>query len=351
MSLELIGTMVRPTTLRPRRIAPMLAAAVLVLFAAIAAVAAAVAYGGPRPIAPLASINSPFANVDFSGLPPAQRYTARDGATLAWYGYLPTALDTGAPVRRVVLVHGSSSRARSLHVLASALAAQGYAVAALNMRGHGDSGPRGQVAYIGQLEDDVADFLRAVPHAGPQTLMGFSAGGGFALRFAGSARQGLFDHYVLLAPFLHHTAPTARPDTGGWASIGMPRLVALTLLNRAGVAHWNHLPVLRFALDEVSRAALTPSYSYNLAMNFRPHDDYVQDIRNAQGSVRVVAGQEDELFHAERYAALFSSAGKDVPVVLVPGTNHIGLTLDAHAVAAVAREAAPAPPPRSAAAS
>lgn len=346
ISIGLLGTMVRPTTLRRRRrVAPMLLTAFLTLLACTAVLAAAIAWGGPRDIQPLASINDPFAGVDWRGIPGTQRYSARDGTSLAWYSYPATTTATkGEPVRRVVLVHGSSSRAHSIHVLARALAAQGYAVAALDMRGHGESGERGQLAYIGQLEDDVEDFLNAVPHPGPQTLMGFSSGGGFALRFAGSARQGLFDHYVLLAPFLHQDAPTSRPDTGGWASVGLPRLVALTLLNRAGVTRWNGLPVLRFALDDASRAGLTPSYSYHLATNFRPHDDYESDIRNARGSLCIVAGQDDELFHADRYAAVFESAGKRVPVTLVPGANHIGLTLNPQAAASVARHACAAAP-------
>lgn len=341
ISLGLLGTMARPSLLRQRRITPMLVTFALVLIASVAVLASALAFGGPRDIAPLASVNDPFDGVDFSRAPPAQRYTARDGTPLAWYSYAPApgATAEGAPVRRVVLVHGSSSRARSLHVLASALAAQGHAVAALDMRGHGESGPRGRVAYIGQLEDDVEDFLKAVPHSGPQTLMGFSAGGGFALRFAGDHRQGRFDHYVLLSPFIHQDAPTARPDTGGWAAVGVPRLIALTLLNRAGITQWNHLPVLRFALDEASRAGLTPSYSYSLAMNFRPQLDYATNIRSAHGSVCIVVGQDDELFHADRYAAQFAQAGKTVPVTLVPGVNHMGLTLDAQAVTVVARHA------------
>lgn len=224
--------------------------AALLLTAAIAGLAAAIAWGGPKDIPPLASFNNPFKDVDYSNVPPAQRYTARDGTSLAWHGYTPaggaggTGASASAPLRRVVLVHGSSARGQSNHVLAQALAAAGYAVASLDMRGHGESGPRGQAAYIGQMEDDIEDFLRAVPHAGPQTLMGFSAGGGFALRFAGSARQGLFDRYVLLSPFLHHNAPTSRPDSGGWVSVGLPRMIAVTLINQVGITRWNHLPVL-----------------------------------------------------------------------------------------------------------
>ena len=42
-------------------------AAVLVLL--VLALIAALAFGGPKPIAPLASINAPFKNVDFSDVP------------------------------------------------------------------------------------------------------------------------------------------------------------------------------------------------------------------------------------------------------------------------------------------
>lgn len=308
----------------------------------VAALAAALAWGGPRDIAPLASINAPFQKADFRSVPPPQHYTARDGVRLAWHAY-PAAAAAGAtaerPAGRVVLVHGSSARAQSMHLLAQALVEKGYDVVALDMRGHGGSGPRGQAAYIGQLEDDVEDFLRAVPHAGPQTLMGFSAGGGFALRFAGSARQSLFDRYVLLAPYLHHNAPTERGGSGGWASVGIPRIVALAVLTRAGITRWNDLPVLRFALAPAARSLLTPSYSYTLATNFRPHDDYRSDIRQARGPLCILAGEEDELFHAERYAEVFAQAGKPVPVTLLPGVNHVGLTLDRGAVQAIAARA------------
>ena len=331
------------TPLPRRRYAMFIAATLLTaVLAALAGLAAAIAWGGPKDIPPLASINNPFKDVDYSNVPPAQRYTARDGASLAWHSYSPAGAAPDAPQRRVVLVHGSSARGQSNHVLAQALAAAGYAVASLDMRGHGASGPRGQAAYIGQMEDDIEDFLRAVPHAGPQTLMGFSAGGGFALRFAGSARQGLFDRYVLLSPFLHHNAPTSRPDSGGWASVGLPRMIAVTLINQFGITRWNHLPVLRFALNDVARELLTPHYSYTVATNFRPHNDYLADIRNARGTVCIVAGQDDELFYADRFADLFAQAGKPVPVTLVPCVNHMGLTLDAQAIATVARLACPA---------
>lgn len=314
--------------MKPKTLALATFAAVALVFTVLAA---AVAFGGPGPIAPLASINQPFANVDYSAVPPAQRFTARDGTALAWLHYPATRPDA----RRIVLVHGSSANARSLHPLAQALAASGFHVAALDMRGHGGSGPRGQASYIGQLEDDVEDFMRAVPHAGPSTLLGFSSGGGFVLRFAGGTRQALFDRYVLLSPFLHHKSPTARANDGGWVSVGLPRYIALTLINAGGISAWNHLPVLRFGLNEKAMKFLTPTYSFTLATSFRPRDDYQGDIRNARGDLRIVAGREDELFDASQFAAVFAGAGKTVPVTLVNGVNHIGLTLEPRALQAV----------------
>ncbi len=53
---------------------------------------------------------------------------------------------------------------------------------------------------------------------------------------------------------------------------------------------------------------------------------------------RVVAGADDEVFYAGRFARVFKSAGKDVPVMLVPGVGHIRLTLKPIAIDAAIAE-------------
>jgi alpha-beta hydrolase superfamily lysophospholipase len=123
-------------------------------------------------------------------------------------------------------------------------------VYALDIRGHGASVPKGQIAFIGQLESDLQSFVQAVQPPSPSTLIGFSSGGGFVLRVAASEMQSAFDSYLLLAPYLGHTAPNYRPDSGGWVSVGVPRIVALNALNAVGIRYWKDLPVLRFALTE-----------------------------------------------------------------------------------------------------
>jgi len=310
------------------------------LAAAAGALALALVFGGPAQPAPMASFNEPFRRVDFSDLPAASRYSARDGARLAYRVY-PAA---GEARGGVVLVHGSAASGATLHVLAKGLAAAGFAAYALDIRGHGDSGRRGQIGYVGQLEDDLEDFLGAVRPPRPTTLAGFSAGGGFALRFAGSARQKLFSSYLLLSPFLSAASPTFRPGAGGWVRLGLARIIAITLLDAIGVRACNGLTVFRFALDGEARELLTPAYSFALARNFQPHWDYRADLRAAGQPLSLIAGREDEVFHAERYAAAFQSAGKDIPVTLLPGLGHVALTLDPAAVrAAVAGVEAMAP--------
>jgi pimeloyl-ACP methyl ester carboxylesterase len=304
---------------------------VAVFVIASLAIALAIFFGGPSPIAARLSINDPFKNLDYSALPQVQRYKARDGAALAYRHYMANpAADASFKNRRIVLVHGSSASSASMHTMSQALSKAGYTVDALDMRGHGDSGMRGHIGYIGQLEDDITDFMRTAPYTGPNTLLGFSAGGGFVLRFSASEQAALFDRYLLLAPFLVQ-APTNRPNSG-WASVGIPRIVALTILNKFGITRWNDLPVTQFALNDEAKKFLTASYSYALATNFGAHLDYALDIATSPKNLKLIVGADDELMFPERYADVFTQAGKSIPIVIVPNAGHIGVTLNAPAL-------------------
>jgi alpha-beta hydrolase superfamily lysophospholipase len=312
----------------------------------VAALASVIVWGGPDTLPPMPSINDPFRAVDFSDLPPVARFTARDGTSLAYRAYPPAATIPGKG--SVVLIHGSSASSSSLHVLAKAFAAAGFQVYALDVRGHGASGTKGQIGYIGQLEDDLADFMRAVSPAPPSTLVGFSSGGGFALRFAGGDRQQLFQSYLLLSPFLSQDAPTYRPGSGGWVSVGVPRIIGLSLLNGLNIHALDHLVVLRFALSDQAKTILTPEYSYALETNFRPQRDYQANLRAMRQPCQVMVGADDEVFYADRFAEVFRQAGANIPVEVVPGMDHIQLTLSPRALAAEiqAVENLQAEPPR-----
>jgi alpha-beta hydrolase superfamily lysophospholipase len=300
----------------------------------VVALTAAIAFGGPESPVPMASINNPFKSVDSSDLPPLRRYKADDGSALAYRHYAPAA---DKPRGSVVLVHGSSASSNSMHLLAKAFAGAGYDAYALDIRGHGASGVKGRIDYIGQLEDDLAAFVKDVPLTRPATLAGFSSGGGFVLRFAGSQRQDNFQSYLLLSPFLSPDAPNYRPGSGGWVNVGIPRVIGLMVLNRLGIRAFNGLPVTNFALGEEAKAFLTPAYSFSLAANFQPQRDYEANIRAVHLPVAVVAGASDEVFVTENLEGIFRKQGQPWPVTLLPGIGHIPLTLDASAVGASVR--------------
>lgn len=303
-----------------------------VVSGAAALLALGLYFGGPRAIAAKTSINAPFKSLDYRSMPATQRYGARDGAALAYRHY---ASSVAKSPQRIVLIHGSSASSRSMHPLAAALAAAGFSVDALDIRGHGESGERGQISYVGQLEDDLTDFMRATAYVGPSTLMGFSSGGGFTLRFSASKHSDLFDRYILLAPYLLG-APINRENNGEWTSVGIPRIIALSVLNKLGVTAGNRLLVTQFALDAEAKKLLTAGYSFALASNFGTHRDYAQDIERAPSRLKIIAGADDDLIFTQRYKSLFEGAGKTVPIALLEDTNHIGLTLNAAALQYIA---------------
>jgi non-heme chloroperoxidase len=152
----------------------------------------AIAFGtveAPRPVQPR--------QIDLTELPPLSRFTARDGTQLAYRAY------PGGEGRVAVLVHGSGTESSVMNALAKTLNAAGATVYAPDLRGHGSSGKRGDIGYIGQLDDDLADLsatIRSEHASATITLIGFSGGGAFAIRVAGGRYGDLFDRYILIDP-------------------------------------------------------------------------------------------------------------------------------------------------------
>lgn len=302
----------------------------------VAMLTGSIAFGGPKAPPPLAFVRDATVARDRSDLPPLGHYRARDGATLAYRAYLAAGA-TGA----AILIHGSAGSSADMHEVAKAVRAAGIDAYALDVRGHGASGPRGDIAYVGQLEDDLADFLADLDRQGAplrRLLIGHSAGGGFALRVAAEPLGARFVGAILLAPFLGADAPTTRADLRGWVAVGVPRLVALSILDDIGITAFGGLPVLAFAVSAGDAVYVTPTYSYRLFTNFAPHADWRRDIAAAHGRLVVLAGAADEFFHADRYREAFATA-PDARVEVLSGLGHMGLTGDPAALQAIASDA------------
>jgi len=287
----------------------------------------------PKNIASMESISEPFKSVDFVDLPNIDTFKARDGSLLTFRNYEAQGNVKGS----IVLVHGSSASSPSMHVLAKQFAMQGFKVFTLDMRGHGESGEKGKIAYIGQLEDDLEDFTQHASIIKPAILGGFSSGGGFVLRFAGSKKQELFDKYVLLSPFISERASNYRPDSGGWVSVAIPRIIILNILNQCGIRFMNDLPVIKFALKEEDTAYLTAQYSYALATNFRPLTDFEANIQAVQRPVIVIAGTKDEVFFTNKLQDIFYEQNKKWLVFLIDGAGHTPLIVEKNFVDAIVK--------------
>jgi pimeloyl-ACP methyl ester carboxylesterase len=286
---------------------------------------------------PLKSVTDPFARMNLSGLPPVTRYKARDGAALSYRLY------RGGDAQVAVLIHGSAGSSYDMHRLAEALLQRGVTVFVPDLRGHGANYPHGDIAYIGQLDDDMADFMKAVH---PQyknarwTLVGFSSGGGFALRIAGSDPGNEFDRFVFVSPYLRYNAPTVRPASSSekaspehniWYSVSIKRIVGLSIFNSFGIHHFDRLPVLAFPVP-TDIEATTARYSFQLEENFQPRSNYRADIRAIKRPAQVFVGGQDELFLPEKFAEVFGKDRSDIPVTIVPGMGHSDMITNPEAI-------------------
>jgi pimeloyl-ACP methyl ester carboxylesterase len=315
-------------------------------------VAGMIFFGTAKTPRPMQSITDPFRTVDFSDFPPLNRYTARDGAALSYREYRAVESCGSGEKQVAVLIHGSAADSQSMHAMAKTLARDGVTVFVPDLRGHGANQPRGNVHYVGQLDDDLADFVHQKRSPYPSThwtLIGFSSGGGFALRFDGGPYGNLFDRYLLLSPYLSYNGPTQRPaskpvtDGNGNAqkadiqSMAAPytgRIIALLLLNNVGIHWFDGLPVLAFAVPPEAKS-LTPTYSLRMLVSLAPRTDFLADIRNIHKTTAVMVGQQDEFSLPEQFAPVFHSQRQDVTVKIVPRLGHLDMITSPVALQAV----------------
>lgn len=266
---------------------------------------------------------------------PLETLKLRDGSDMA---VRVLAGPQDAPL--ILLVHGSGWHGMQFETLGRALSAHADVVIP-DLRGHGVAPQRrGDVDYVGQLEDDLADLIAAKAKPGqPVILAGHSSGGGLVVRFAGGEHRDLITGAVLMAPFLQHDAPTTRPNSGGWAQISLRRMIGLSILNTFRITALNGAEVIRFTmpqavLDGPLGHTATTSYSYRLNASYAPRRNWQADVA-ALPSFLLVAGSADEAFHAEAYAPTLQAESQRGQYVIVQGTSHLGVVEAPETAAAI----------------
>lgn len=259
---------------------------------------------------------------DYSGIPDPMQYQARDTATLD-YRYYPS-----YSKNLMIILHGSGYHSRYLYKLAKTLSDNKVAqVVTPDLRGHGvRPTKRGDIVYIGQLDDDLDDLVQfCITTYRPENIFiaGHSSGGGLALRLMGNNKRHQADGYVLLAPYLAHDAPTTNTESG-WAKPSMMKVILAHMLNGFGL-HWlDHAVTIEFNLPKEYRdGSETLAYTHALITSFSPVD-YQNDLQKTSMKTLVVVGEDDEAMNALAYQKLLS-INPNIELTILPKVNHMGI--------------------------
>lgn len=262
-------------------------------------------------------------------LPALRTYTARDGTDLSYRLY------DSVSDRILLFVHGSSYHGGGYHALGSRISELGIAkVVTPNLRGHYMSGPRrGDLDYIGQLEDDLRDLiglLRREGHQGSITLGGHSSGGGLVIRFANGAHWDSVSSYLLLSPLIPTSQSVKGGDAGGWAKLHRRRLFGLLALNALGIHGFNALPIIEFNKPVIYRDGTeTLSYSYRMNTSYHPRFDYRADIRAVQNKpMLLLVGDEDEAIDSDALQAIFDRQDSGSTIEILSHIDHFEIFSD-----------------------
>ncbi|MBU2982622.1 lysophospholipase [Lentibacter algarum] len=259
-------------------------------------------------------------------------FAARDGTKLS-FTHVKT--NEAARLPLVIMLHGSGWHGGQFDALAWGLRDVAE-VKALTLRGHGLTPKRrGDIDYIGQFEDDIADLIGETERK--VVLLGHSSGGGLVVRFAGGEHRKMIDGAVLLAPFLKHDAPVTRPNSGGWTRVLLRRIIGLSMLNKLGIHALDHLMMIQFGLPQQVLESdqggyATTAYSWRLNTSYAPRSDYLNDVALLPKFLLVV-GREDEAFRAEGYEPLMTAATDKGQYKVVDGVRHLDIVDDARTAA------------------
>ncbi len=264
---------------------------------------------------------------DYSDVPPLESYFCKDGTNQKYRYY------TSDTNNVLILLHGSGWHSEYLQTLANYISSEKLAhVYTPDLRGHGKNPEkRGDINYINQFEDDIADLIKKIKEKHPNSKLiigGHSSGGGLAIRFSGSKYGNTADAYMLLSPYLKYNAPTIRSNSGGWAFTHLPRIIGLVMLNNIKISLFNFLPVIDFNMPEKYHDGTeTLSYSYRLNTGYAPNN-YKKDLIKMKQESLVVIGEEDESFIADNFLPEMSTYKKDIVVKVIENVTHMGIVID-----------------------
>lgn len=251
----------------------------------------------------------------------------------------------------IVFLHGSTYNSRRYANIAKVLNQQGFSACLINWRGHGASeGRLGTVDYIGQLEDDLADFISHYQQISEQPLVlaGHSAGAVICLRYIDKYGCNEISGVNFIAPAINGPLETVRYKhaSAKWqykvsyfraakpalpapekAMAYAPSLKVLPFIIAKLVPFMRHKPILNFPANEriAKLEGRVLRYSYNLMLSC-DINDYPSAFNKISVPVLLLCGQYDEVVHPNLLETVFHwhlSPTLNKEMIVLKKVNHI----------------------------
>lgn len=240
----------------------------------------------------------------------------------------------------IVLVHGVGSSSflynKTAGLLQEATQAEVYSI---DLRGHGMSeGIAGDVDYIDQYADDLADIILALRKTKPKDkiiIAGHSMGGGITLRFAMNKDNPSIDGFLFFAPLLGQNSPTipktsTSDTTEAFLKFHTPRYIGLKMMNAIQNHEYDSLHVLFLNLPES-----TPLRKYTFRANeSMAPEDYKAGLKAIKKPMLTVVGSNDEAFIAKEFINAINKNSKG-KVIMIEGATHNGIRHNTQAMVAI----------------
>jgi pimeloyl-ACP methyl ester carboxylesterase len=220
----------------------------------------------------------------------------------------------------VICAAGMGDVRSSYRYLVPVLAAAGYRVVVLDLRGHGDS----DTTFTAYDDEALAtDFIALAEHlGGPATLIGNSMGAGAAV-IAAAARPELVSSLVLLGAFVRN--PPSNPFMNAlFRVIGLPLWVAAVWKATLPSLYRGRKPE-DFAtyLAEVNRAMKRPGYARSFSKTMTTsHAPAEAAAANVKAPALVVMGTLDPDFKDPAAEAQWIAAQLNAEVLMVEDCGH-----------------------------
>ncbi|OOC54634.1 MULTISPECIES: alpha/beta fold hydrolase [Nocardiopsis] len=220
----------------------------------------------------------------------------------------------------VVCVPGMFDHRASFRFVGTALAGAGYRVAAMDLRGHGDSDATFDDHTNRAAATDAVALAEEL--GGEDVVMVGNSMGGAAVAIAARERPDLVAGVALLAPFLRQPGPSlfvrialrlmlVRP----WGPRVLTRYYDGLNTGRTPEGHREHL-------DRVLRM-LRPADRYRAVYDtvHAPHEEVLEAVESRVGAV-VVVGERDPDWKDPRAEAEWAASVVRGSVVMVPECGH-----------------------------